>query len=245
MVLTSEQLVSYKNKGFAGPNPILNKKQLKKLKFEIKKIINKLPPNVRPENLPSPNEYNNFILDLLLTKPFLDVAEQILGPDISLFAVYAICKPPFDGRHVKWHQDAAYWPIKPMETFTLWLAVDDSNSKNGCMQVLPSSHKSKKIITHSTNYNDKSVLPQSISRLDINDAVDVEVPAGNYSVHDPFLLHGSKTNKTSKWRCGVTVKYIPSHVKLDRNYIGPSGFNWNSHKLFHARGKRGNHEYAN
>ena len=48
MVLTSEQLVSYKNKGFAGPNPILNKKQLKKLKFEIKNIINKLPPNVRP-----------------------------------------------------------------------------------------------------------------------------------------------------------------------------------------------------
>ncbi len=245
MILTTEQLVSYKNKGFAGPNQILSKNQLKILKFEINNIIKNLPSNTRPENIHSPNEYNPFLLELLLSNPFLDIAEQILGTNIALFTVYAICKPPFDGRAVKWHQDAAYFPIKPMETFTLWLAVDDSNKENGCMQVLPCSHKSKNIITHSSNYNDKSVLVQSIPNLDSKNAEDVEVPPGNYSVHDPFLLHGSKKNKTSKWRSGITVKYIPSHVNFDREYIGPSGFNWNSHKLFHGRGKRGNHKYAN
>ena len=245
MILTSEQLELYKIKGFAGPNPILSKNQLKILKLEINNIIQNLPSNTRPENIPSPNEYNPFILDLLLSKPFLDIAQQILGPNIALFTVYAICKPPFDGRHVKWHQDAAYFPIKPMETFTLWLAVDDSNKENGCMQVLPCSHKSNNLITHSANQHDKSVLAQSISNLDTKNAEYVEVPAGNYSIHNPFLLHGSEENKTSKWRSGITVKYIPSHVNLDRNYIGPSGFNWNSHKLFHAGGKRGHHKYAN
>ena len=245
MLLTPQQLKSYNKKGFSGPNPILSKIQLKKLQFEIDSIISNLPSNSRPENLPSPNEYNEFILNLLLSDPFVDVAEQILGPDISLFTVYAICKPPYDGRPVKWHQDAAYFPIEPMETFTLWLAVDDSNSINGCMKVLPSSHKSKKIYDHSINFKDDSVLVQSIPDIDLNGAVDVEVPAGNYSVHDPFLLHGSNKNNSSKWRCGITIKYIPTYVTLDRDYIGPSGFNWKSHKLFHARGKRGKHKYEN
>ena len=245
MKLTIQQLKSYKNKGFAGPNPILSQTHLTKLKYELFGIINNLPADNRPENLPSPNEYNEFILNLLLSEPFVDVAEQILGPDISLFTVYAICKPPFDGRPVKWHQDAAYFPIEPMETFTLWLAVDDSNSINGCMKVLPSSHKSKKIVNHSFNSNDGSVLVQSVPGIDLNGAVDVEVPAGYYSVHDPFLLHGSNKNKSSKWRCGINIKYIPTYVTLDRDYIGPSGFNWKSHKLFHARGKRGKHKYEN
>jgi len=245
MILTPQQLTSYNKKGFAGPNPILSKIQLKKLQSEIDSIINNLPFDTRPENLPSPNEYNEFILNLLLSDPFVDVAEQILGPDISLFTVYAICKPPYDGRPVKWHQDAAYFPIEPMETFTLWLAVDDSNSMNGCMKVLSSSHKTKKIYDHSIHFNDESVLVQSIPDIDLNGAEDLEVPAGYYSVHDPFLLHGSNKNNSSKWRCGITIKYIPTYVHLDRDYIGPSGFNWKNHKLFHARGKRGPHKYEN
>ena len=245
MILTPQQLKSYNKKGFAGPNPILSKIELKKLHYEIDSIISNLPSETRPENLPSPNEYNEFILNLLLSDPFVDVAEQILGPDISLFTVYAICKPPYDGRPVKWHQDAAYFPIEPMETFTLWLAVDDSNSINGCMKVLPSSHKTKKIYEHSVNFNDESVLVQSITDIDLNGAMDVEVPAGHYSIHDPFLLHGSNKNNSSKWRCGITIKYIPTYVNLDRDYIGPSGFNWKDHKLFHARGKRGTHKYEN
>ena len=76
MILTTEQLVSYKNKGFAGPNPILSKNQLKILKFEINNIIKNLPSNTRPENIHSPNEYNPFLLELLLSNPFLDIAEQ-------------------------------------------------------------------------------------------------------------------------------------------------------------------------
>ena len=66
MKLTIQQLKSYKNKGFAGPNPILSQTQLKKLQYEISMIINNLPANTRPENLPSLNENNEFILNLLL-----------------------------------------------------------------------------------------------------------------------------------------------------------------------------------
>ena len=50
MKLTIQQLKSYKNKGFAGPNPILSKTHLTKLKYEIFGIINNLPADNPPEN---------------------------------------------------------------------------------------------------------------------------------------------------------------------------------------------------
>ena len=56
MKLTIQQLKSYKNKGFAGPNPILSQTHLTKLKYELLGIINNLHAHKRPENLHSPNE---------------------------------------------------------------------------------------------------------------------------------------------------------------------------------------------
>jgi hypothetical protein len=46
-------------------------------------------------------------------------------------------------------------------------------------------------------------------------------------------------------RCGITIKYIPTYVKIDRTFVSPSGFDWSGLRLFLARGKKGEHEYAN
>ena len=46
-------------------------------------------------------------------------------------------------------------------------------------------------------------------------------------------------------RCGITIKYVPTHVRLDRTYRGPTGFDWNGVRLYLARGRPGNLTYAN
>jgi ectoine hydroxylase-related dioxygenase (phytanoyl-CoA dioxygenase family) len=75
--------------------------------------------------------------------------------------------------------------------------------------------------------------------LDLSTAVDVELKAGEFSVHDAFILHGSNPNRSSRRRCGITVKYIPTSVRIDRSYVAPSGFDWQGLNLYLARGSPG------
>lgn len=245
--LSEAQLAQYRDLGFAAGNRLLEGPAFDRLGAEIEAEIARLPAGRRPENMPSLHYHNGFLRDLFLSDPFVDIAEQILGPDIALFTTYVISKQAGDGLPVHWHQDAAYFPIEPMETFTLWLAVDDSTRENGCMRVLPGSHRERRLIPHGVYQDDGSVLPVTLKEmnLDIGTAADVELKAGHYSVHDCFILHGSGPNRSPRRRCGITIKYVPTHVRLDRGFRSPTGFDWNGIRLYLARGKPGAHRYAN
>lgn len=231
-MLTDQQLQRYRTEGYARGARIVSEAELARLRDEIDALIAALPPDKRPENMPSAHYGNAYLRELFLSKPFVDVAEQILGPDLALFTSHIISKRPGDGLAVNWHQDAAFSPIEPMEIFTLWLAVDDSNRENGCMQVIPGSHRSRTIIQHRVDLQSGTTLPLVLDGLDRTSAVDVELKAGEFSVHDAFILHGSNANRSSRRRCGITIKYIPTFVRIDRSYVAPSGFDWQGLNLF-------------
>jgi ectoine hydroxylase-related dioxygenase (phytanoyl-CoA dioxygenase family) len=245
MLLTANQVRAFESDGFAVGGRLLDDSQLARLKGEFDAMIAALPSGQRPENLPSVHYDNAFLRALFLSDPLVDVAEQILGPDVVLFVSYAISKRAKDGLEVRWHQDAAYWPITPMRTFTLWLAVDDSDRENGCMRVLSGSHKDRVVRDHEFDSDGRSTLPLGLDGIDEGRAVDVEIDAGGFSVHDPFILHGSNPNRSARRRCGITIKYIATDVTIDRDYVSPTKFDWHGVRLYHARGARGAHEYWN
>lgn len=243
MPLTPEQMMQYREEGYAIGGQLLDEHELSRLRREIEKVIEALPEDRRPENMPAVHYENVYLRDLFLSDKLVNVAEQILGPDIALFTTYIISKRPGDGLPVDWHQDAAFFPIEPMETFTLWLAVDDSDVENGCMRVLPGTHKDRRVWPHKVDQESGTTLPLALEGLDLSDARDVEVKAGAFSVHDTFILHGSNANRSSRRRCGITIKYIPTYVNIDRTWVSPTGFDWNGIRLYLARGRGGNHEY--
>ena len=235
----------YREQGYAMGGQLLGARELTRLRREIDALIAALPPGTRPENMPSRHYDNDYLRQLFLSDNLVDVAEQILGPDIALFTSYIISKRPGDGLAVAWHQDAAYFPIEPMETFTLWLAVDDADAENGCMRVWPGSHRERRVWLHSDDQSGATTLPLHLPDVDLKAGRDVPVQAGGFAVHDPFLLHGSKPNRSSRRRCGITIKYIPTYVDIDRTFVAPSGFDWSGIRLYWARGRRGDREYAN
>ena len=99
-------------------------------------------PDLRPEQLGHTLMRDDpFWLRLISDERLLDIAETFIGPDIALFASHYISKPPFAGQAVLWHQDAAFWPLEPMRVVTLWLAVDHSTPENGCVRLVPGSHR--------------------------------------------------------------------------------------------------------
>jgi len=181
-------------------------------------------PELRPEQLNYQLVRDDPFWVRLVGEPgLLDIAEQFVGPDIALFASHYISKPPFDGRPVLWHQDGSYWPLEPMEVVTLWLAVDDSTPENGCMRVIPRSHR---LPLHELQPNTEvqSVLGSQIDTalVDESMAVDIVLEAGDVSVHHPNIIHGSNANTSPHRRCGLTIRYIPTSTRIKTEGVHPA-----------------------
>jgi phytanoyl-CoA hydroxylase len=172
-------------------------------------------PDLRPERLHHNLLANDpFMHRLVGDDRLLDIAEQFIGPNIVLFAAHYIAKKPETGQAVQWHQDGSYWPLEPMEVTTLWVAGTDSTIENGCMRVLPGTQNNHLIKRRELMELDteKYVLGVGIrpDQIDESDAVDLELKAGDISIHNPNIIHGSNANTSDKWRVGLTLRYIPT-----------------------------------
>ncbi len=202
-------------------------------------------PDLRPEQFHNWLMTNDpFWVRLISDDRLLDIAEQFIGPNIALFASHYISKPPYDGQPVLWHQDGSYWPLEPMEVITLWLAVDDSDTENGCMRVIPGTHtldlQEMKPRTDVANVLSSGMDPEMV---DESKAVDFILKAGGVSVHHPNIIHGSNANNSSRRRCGLTIRYIPTTTRiLLRGKLTPEG-RWSSAFLLRGEAVPGVNDY--
>jgi phytanoyl-CoA hydroxylase len=155
-----------------------------------------------------------FWVRLVSDERLLAIAEIFVGPDIALFASHYISKPPYSGQPVLWHQDGAYWPLKPMNVVTLWLAVDHSVPENGCLRVIPGSHRGEMHALRRRDDTESVLGSESATDVDESRAVDMILDPGDVEVHHPKIMHGSNAN-TSQWRrCGLTIRYIPTSTRI-------------------------------
>jgi ectoine hydroxylase-related dioxygenase (phytanoyl-CoA dioxygenase family) len=155
--------------------------------------------------------------DLATDPRVLEVAQTAIGPDLVLIATGFFSKTPGDcEKYVAWHQDTTYWGLEPPFAATLWIAIDDSDIENGCLRVIPGTHKGG-LLPHgkaakSGNIlgNDQEIDPAAI---DVNRAVDLELKAGQASLHHGLTVHGSNPNTSNRRRCGMTVRFTTPDVK--------------------------------
>ena len=149
----------------------------------------------------------------------LDEVEKIIGPDIVSWGAHIFCKPAGTGLEVPWHQDGQYWPIRPLATSTVWIALDNSDEANGCLRVIRRSHRMKTTYRHKRDARPEYAVEQLIDPddLDLDLAANVELNAGEMSIHDAYTVHGSLSNRSGKRRAGVTLGYMPATSLYDRS----------------------------
>ncbi len=176
----------------------------------------------RPEFLVEPHakERGEPWLELCRHPRVLDAVESILGPDLILIMSHLIVKRPSDGLAVAWHQDNTYWhSVQGTEVCTVWLAIDDADTDNGCMNVIPctqANHPDMEKI--STGGEDLLGTTVAVSQLQAGRAVPIERKAGDLSVHDSFIIHGAETNQSGRRRAGYTMRYAnAATVTVDLN----------------------------
>ena len=144
-----------------------------------------------------------FVWRLATHRRVLDAVEAVLGPDILLLASNFFCKYPAEERgerFVAWHQDVTYWGLEPPRAITAWIAIDDADVENGCMSVIPGSHRLG-ILEHGKSAREGNLLSinQEVPDGLVDEARAVSMPlrAGQMSLHDGMLLHGSHPNRST------------------------------------------------
>jgi ectoine hydroxylase-related dioxygenase (phytanoyl-CoA dioxygenase family) len=154
------------------------------------------------------------LVELARNARILDAVEDLIGPDILLFGASVFAKNSHDRRYVSWHQDSAYFGLAPHEEVTVWVGFTDSNRANGCLRVLPGSHIGPDY-KHVETYAKDNMLAkgQSLVGIDESGAVDVELSAGEFSIHHERTAHGSLENRSDDRRIGFAFFYIPTHVQ--------------------------------
>jgi non-haem Fe2+, alpha-ketoglutarate-dependent halogenase len=176
-----------------------------------------------------------FVWEVAVSPEVLDAVEAAIGPDIMLLATHFFCKypapetssplntqhPTLNTQHatperfVAWHQDVTYWGLEPPLAVTAWYAVDGSDVENGCMRVIPGTHRG--IREHGTSERPGNLLSINqevpVTENEEARAVDAVLRPGEISLHHGMLIHGSNPNRSGRRRCGLTIRYVPPHVK--------------------------------
>jgi hypothetical protein len=100
----------------------------------------------RSDELDVPHFGDPRLLDFLMDEGVLDIVGSLIGSNIGLWSSHFISKEPRVGRATPWHSDAAYWHGR-FEEFTgivtVWLALDKTDRENGCMRVIPGTHRNE------------------------------------------------------------------------------------------------------
>lgn len=153
------------------------------------------------------------VYDLLTHSRIVAIVRDLLGNDVIGWGAHYFCKMPGDGKRVAWHQDASYWPLTPSKAITVWLAIDDSDRGNACMRVVPGSHWHGHLTYRLSEADESNVLDQTVENAEgVGTPIDLELRAGEVSIHSDLLLHGSEANCSDRRRCGLTLRYCTPDV---------------------------------
>lgn len=248
--LTEAEIRTYREKGYVVPDYRVPAPTMARLRLALDETL-AANPDIRPEQLaaimtpkmgPGDTVGHQTFLDVALDAELVELVSGVLGEDIIMWGAQLFCKPGADGMEVPMHQDGQYWPIRPLATCTLWLALDQSDQGNGCLEVLPGSHKREIHFNHRTEDRKDLVLNQAIDDPRLADAEPecIELEAGQLSRHDVWLVHGSRPNRSGRRRAGFTVRYMPATSVMRRDIEIPfAGYpvDWSGKPVWLARGR--------
>lgn len=227
--ISSSDIARYEREGYIKAPVRLSSTTLEAIQSSYREMCEE-HPDMNLDFVPSPH-VPNFVPGLINCQPWLDYAvipevldsvEALIGPDFLMWGSAIFGKPGVTGKATPMHQDGEYWPIKPLASVTVWIALDDAGPENGCLRVVPGSHRSKQLYSHRRDDDPAFTLNQVVDDPDarLDESVDVCLEAGEFSIHDVHLLHGSAPNTSPHRRAGLTYRYMPTTSHFDHEWAG-------------------------
>ncbi len=175
-----------------------------------------------------PNLLSTFFDKLCFDENILSKVRELIGDDIYIWSSAFFAKSPGEGKIVSYHQDKPYWQLSTSKVVSAWIALTESNSNSGALEIVPGSHKlglinDLDVINARESYlkglkttNEKDLLSYNQNLDDFvkeNPPVAIELNQGEFSIHHVNTVHGSGVNNSKNHRIGFAVRYISSDTK--------------------------------
>jgi phytanoyl-CoA hydroxylase len=225
MTPTREDIQRFQEQGFLVVNDLISSEWLHQIQEQTsdlhEQMAEKLPEGVhvswehevdasiqrRIKQLMHAELVSLAIDRMIRSSEVLDVVEALMGPDISLYHSKLLMKAAREGTVTPWHQDYGYWAAEDNRPLMLncMLQIDDSTVENGCLQMVPGSHRKGLMKHDSAKIPFGRFLPGYFQPRE--DAVPLPMLAGSAIFFGPLVIHGSDANRSDQQRRAVTIAY--------------------------------------
>jgi hypothetical protein len=264
-VLSEDEIETLYRDGYVKPKFRLSPADLKEAQDMAARLIADNPhvsgvpythmhaPGYSRQNLKHGTEWYEF-----MTKPvILDLVEDLIGPDIVLWSSALFHKREQTGGRVNFHRDAEHFPITPLVTPNIWIALTPSTVANGCVRFVPGSHISQErgehVIKPEDEGNEDIMVAIQLKDAEKYEALSVplELEPGEMYIADPFVIHGSGRNNTPIARTGYSMRYFPTtsiyeHAEAPTHTSGSAFTHFTGRPLYLVRGedKSGHNDFS-
>ena len=213
--LTTDQQAAYHRDGYVAPIDIFDADEVAAIRSALEAA-----EADHGEVMQGPGRNNaHYVLPVLDSiahdSRILDAVEDLIGPDINVAGTTLFIKEPETKGFISWHQDARYIGLEPHDWVTAWLAISEVTEENGCMRMVPGSHKAQ-LVEHVDTYGEDNLLTRGQTVPDVDESATVAVPLkpGQLSLHHPRIVHGSGANRSGARRVGFAIQsYISPAVE--------------------------------
>jgi len=215
-MLTTEELTHFERHGFVGGFSICDPDEIELLRTKIDTVL-----TVKRTAHPTVHRHldSRVVYELCSHPAVIERVAAILGPDLLLWHSRFFDKPAGSER-IPWHQDCPFWPIEPDDCVSAWIAIDEVDAENACVEVIPGSHKMRlpHIPSTGTGRFGMQADPQFV---DETAKTNIELKAGEFFIFDRWLLHGSPANRSKRGRLGLSIRIVPPTVKVHVEKMRP------------------------
>src|ERR1700741_3593412 len=134
------QIEDYRRDGFIFPIEVLSPAEAEGFRSNFESLIES-SRGYSPKRFDRLHLFFDWAYQIVTHDALLDAVEAILGNDILVYGTLVLAKQPHDLRYASWHQDSFYSGLHLTPSTTAWIALTPSHRQNGCMRVIPGSHR--------------------------------------------------------------------------------------------------------
>ena len=239
-MLNSKQVDYYNSNGYLTIENVYNASQIKLLSDVTDEFVEKSrlvteendmfslesdhsKDNPRLTRIKTPQNFHSIYEKAVKDEKMLDIIEHFIGKNIRFQGAKLNMKMPGGGRQVEWHTDWGHHPHTNDDMLAVGIALDDITEENGCLMVIPGSHKWDAISHHEDGFFVGAV---DINSFDVKKAINITSNAGGISIHHVRTLHGSAPNMSDKPRRLLLLEFSATDA-FPVSGIGTSWDEWN------------------
>jgi ectoine hydroxylase-related dioxygenase (phytanoyl-CoA dioxygenase family) len=212
-MLTGEQIAYYAENGFLVVENLFSPERIRRAQEVVEELVERsravtahdavydLEPGHAPEaprvrRLKEPCAVHPVFPALGCSDAVLDIVADLIGPGVRYQASKLNMKSAQFGSPIEWHQDFAFYPHTNDDLLAVGVALDDCTLANGCMQMIPGTHRGP-ILSHHQEGVFVGAVDVAKEGVDTTRAVPVPVGAGGITLHHCRTLHASAPNHSS------------------------------------------------